>query len=96
MRRYAALLLLPLALVGCGQNYDEPAKDEVRLDWMYEATSRGDYPLTQPVIVGCGYFRLVGQKERHNLAELEQFNAQPGSQEWLTGSAEWSERMCAY
>lgn len=88
-------LLLLVGLAGCGPDYTQAGEDEVPLASMYEAAAAEPYPLTAPVIVGCNYFRIPGEKEQRPLGELINYNANPDSFEWITGAQEWSERMCA-
>lgn len=93
MRRLAAAVLLPFLLAGCA-DYSKAGKDETRLDWMYEAMNQ-TYPLTKPVIIGCDYYREIGEKERHPIPELVKYNADQRSFDWMTGASDWSDRMCA-
>lgn len=93
MRKWVAAALCALALAGCA-DYTQAHDREINLQQAYEA-DRKPYPLTTPVIVGCDYFRLVGEKEHHTLGELATYMADSESFDWITGPRAWSERMCA-
>ena len=99
MRRLTAGLLLALALLlaGCAQPTDwtKAQEGEIALTDAYEAMGTKPYPLTAPVIVGCGYWRNPGEEQRRPLTNLVTYNKDPETLEWLTGPQDWSDRMCA-
>lgn len=88
------LLLAVVLLAGCGTDYDKAGPGEVDLVAAYEATGE-PYPMTEPIIVGCDYFRIPGESERRPLGQLPDLNKNPDDIYELAKPVEWAAKMCA-
>jgi hypothetical protein len=93
-----AVMLVILTLAGCaGPDYTQAQKGEAPLATLYEAMGE-PYPLTEPVFIGCNYFRRVGEKQHRGLGgvpgELLSFAKDPTDTAALTGVFKWSMRYC--